>query len=189
MSFLRTSKVVKKTAILVTILATALGTFSQNNDIPDDYTWGVGFHLGDPSGITAKKNLEKGKFFEIILGRTHFFSSSKYYSTRFDDWYDGKNYNYEDFEYVSYSSSTPIGIQAHYLRAFNLMDDVMDGLYWYGGGGAQVRVQTHTYAYKYKLDNTGWIYEDGATDLDMDFGLDGVVGVCEDQEREGSHEI
>ncbi|MBK9760207.1 MAG: hypothetical protein IPO90_09610 [Flavobacteriales bacterium] len=136
--------------------------------------WGIGFRLGDPSGISIKK-YNGNKAFELSIGRTHFFSDN-YYSHAYDRWYDGKHFKYKDHQLLAYRSSIPIGIQFHYLIHKDIAKAV--GLQWYYGFGAQLRAQTYRFDYRYKLENENdWYvaYDERATNIDL--GLDGVIGL------------
>ena len=168
------------------------GDINDNNSTPsslilnkrsaqsEDGSWGIGIRLGDPSGITLKKYLHDGKALELSIGRTHFFQNDKYYDDEFGDWYSEQKYNYKKFDYVGFQSSTPIGIQLHYLSHKSLLDDDFDGLTWYWGLGAQARFQSFTYSYRYKLYNDkeeDWYYSTAETETNIDVGVDGCIGL------------
>ena len=143
-----------------------------------DLNWGIGIRLGDPSGISLKKYLSNGRAIELSIGRTSVFRNNKYYDREFDDWYDDQKYGYEEFDYLGYKASTPLGVQVHYLIQRDLLADDIDGLQWYYGFGGQVRLQTFVYDYRYKLyDDDNWYYSKGERVTNIDLGADGVIGV------------
>ncbi len=142
--------------------------------------WGIGIRLGDPNGITIKKYME-GNALEFSIGRSHFFNGNGYYDNRFNDWYNDMKFGYNDFQYVNYKTSVPIGFQLHYLiqkPITTIGDDDIRGLAWYYGYGGQLRYQSYTYSYRYKLGgNPEWIYTTGQRVTDIDIGGDGVIGL------------
>lgn len=160
-------------ALVVCVLMwIAMSTRAQAQD------WGVGIRLGDLSGITVKKHME-GKALELSIGRTHMFPG-RYYEKHFDYWYKDKKYGYDDFRYIGYTNSTPIGIQFHYLIQKGIgqvLNESTSGLEWYYGFGGQLRYQTYTYRYWYKYPGTDWIEENGEQVTDIDLGIDGVLGL------------
>ncbi|QZE15294.1 SH3 domain-containing protein [Halosquirtibacter laminarini] len=156
----------------------------SSNSHASDYDWGVGVRLGDPSGVTIKKELQ-GHALELSVGSTYVLSGKKYddryYNDHFNDWYHDMNYHYDDFQYIGYDISTPIAVQLHYLTQkdiHRLGDNAVRGLSWYYGFGGQFRFQTYTYDYRYKVhgDKT-WYYTTGDKETDIDFGVDGVIGL------------
>ena len=144
------------------------------------HNWGIGIRGGDPAGISIKKYMD-GKALEINFGRSHWFSGNGWYNNRFNDWYRDKDYTYSEFQYVGYRSSTPLGLQVHYLwqkDVGRVAESNMRGLDWYVGLGGQVRMQTYTFDYRYKLyGSPAWYYETGDKVTDLDLGADGVVGL------------
>lgn len=154
--------------LLVLSMTFSIDAIGQNN-------WGLGVRLGDPSGITLKKYMDKNAL-EVSVGRTHLFYGDKWYDKRFNKWYDGKKFGYQDFQYLAYKASTPIGIQVHYL--FRKPLESASGLEWYFGVGGQLRYQTFTYDYRYKVNgNSQWYYATGDRVTDFDLGADGVLGL------------
>lgn len=138
-------------------------------------TWGVGFRLGDPSGITVKKYWA-GHAFEVSLGRTHVFNGSQYYRGRYDHWYDEQHFGHGSHEYVGYRATPAIGLQAHYL----VQKDVKNagGLDWYYGFGGQVRSVQYYYDYRYKTGNgPEWVVVRDERVTEIDLGIDGVLGL------------
>ena len=58
--------------------------------------FGVGFRLGDPSGISIKKYFSANAL-ELSVGRSHLWNRDDWYDRRFDEWYEEKNFGYKDF--------------------------------------------------------------------------------------------
>jgi len=141
---------------------------------------GFGVRLGDPSGLTLKKYFSKNAL-EISVGRTYMFYGRGWYDHRFNDWYERQKYDYEDFQYMDYHSSVPIGVQVHYLfnNSINKIgDDAITGLNWYYGFGGQLRFQNYTYDFKYKIHgDNNWYYEKNKQVNNIDLGGDGVIGL------------
>lgn len=142
--------------------------------------WGVGLRLGDPSGITVKKYLG-GSALELSVGRSHLFYNRGFYGNNFDKWYQKKNYNHFDYQYVGYRRFTPVAIQLHYLIQKDLGESLntdLGGLEWYFGFGGQLRFQSYYYDYRYKVNGTsGWVFVEGERITDIDLGVDGVLGL------------
>ena len=157
----------KKIIVVVVVTFFAISVYSQD--------MGIGIRLGDPSGISFKKYFDKNAI-EISLGRTHLSNGTGWYDNKFNDWYENNKYVYDDFQYLGYDSSTPIGIQVHYLFHKDLKE--IDGLQWYYGIGGQFAHQTYSFDYRYKyLITDNWIYVTGEKITDFDFGVDGVIGL------------
>jgi hypothetical protein len=153
---------------------------SSSNSLNQKSNWAIGIRLGDPSGITIKKNMDNSAF-ELNIGRTHLWNGGDWYDGRFYDWYNKKNYVYQDFQYLGYRASAPIAFQLHYLIKNNinkLGNESIRGLHWYYGFGGQLRFQSYTFDYRYKyLGNTEWLYATGESVTDLDLGVDGVIGL------------
>lgn len=151
----------------------SFGSLAQNN-------WGVGLRAGDPSGITVKKYTGNNAL-EFSIGRSHWWSRGSWYNRRFDDWYRDQNYNYQEFKYVGYKASAPLGMQLHYLfhrDITNIGDESISGLDWYFGFGGQFRMQQIAYDYRYKVQgDPNWYYVRGERFTDIDLGADGVIGL------------
>jgi hypothetical protein len=170
----------KNKSLLILVILLATNTFSSyaQNGKSSSPGYGIGVRLGDPTGISLKKYM-KGKALELIVGRSYMFNGGRgYYNRRFDhrfeDWH--RDYpQYRDLQYVGYSRSFPISFQLHYLFQKDLKG--IDNLQWYWGLGAQFRFQKYYFDYQYKLDGSPkWIHaRERVTDLD--FGLDGILGL------------
>jgi hypothetical protein len=141
--------------------------------------WGIGVRLGDPSGITIKKYMSRTAL-ELSIGRSHLYSNRSRYDRGFDDWYYDKNYGYKEFQYLGYKRSAPIGVQLHYLfhKPLTTRDASVGNLDWYLGFGGQFRTQRYTYDFRYKREGSpDWYYSKGESVLDIDLGVDGVIGL------------
>lgn len=140
----------------------------------------LGFKLGDPGGLSYKKYMGDNAL-EINVGRTHIFSRSNWYYNRFDKWYRGQKHGYEDWRFVNYRASFPIGLQVHYLFRKGIdkvADEKTPGLEWYFGFGGQARFQSYRYTYQYKVaGDPRWYTEEGARVVDLDIGADAVIGL------------
>jgi len=137
--------------------------------------WGLGFRLGDPSGLTIKK-YAGDKAFELSVGRTHLFDRNDYYYDRYDRWYVDQNFNYKAHELLNYGHSRAVGIQFHYLAHKDVKNAA--GLKWYYGAGVQLRLMSYRYNYRYKLENgPDWIVVSDQRVTETDFGVDGVIGL------------
>lgn len=156
--------------LLLTAIMILIFTVVQAQDM------GIGLRLGDPSGITFKKYFNEKNALEINLGRTRFGNGNGYYQSRYNDWYGNKNFNYTDFQYLGYSSNTPITIQVRYLFHKDFPD--VPGLKWYYGAGGQIASQTYTFDYRYKIpgDNS-WRLATGENVTDIDLGVDAILGL------------
>ncbi|MGV9012733.1 MAG: hypothetical protein ACOH13_09085 [Flavobacteriales bacterium] len=137
--------------------------------------WGIGFRLGDPSGLTVK-HYWNAKAFEVSVGRTQFFSGDRYYNREYDRWYDRGDFNYADHEYIAYGRSAPIAVQLHYLLQKPISN--AQGLSWYYGFGAQLRMDSYLFSYRYKpKKENDWIYVYDERVNSVDVGADGVLGL------------
>lgn len=137
--------------------------------------WGIGFRLGDPSGLTVK-HYWSNKAFEVSVGRTHFFTGDRFYRKEYDRWYDRRDFNYDKHEYLAYGTSAPIAVQLHYLVQKPISK--AEGLSWYYGFGAQLRMESYRFSYRYKLRNDNdWIYVYDEQVNSFDVGADGVLGL------------
>ncbi|MCB0429471.1 MAG: hypothetical protein H6585_05080 [Flavobacteriales bacterium] len=106
---------------------------------------GVGFRLGDLSGISFKSNFGDNAM-ELSVGRLLRFGHPSY-----EDWfYHYKAYNEDTYVYKYSSLHYPLAVQLHYLRHRTI--SFADPLRWYYGLGAQVRMFPVDYTYS---DNTG----------------------------------
>ncbi|HZF99504.1 MAG TPA: hypothetical protein VEY71_00805 [Chitinophagales bacterium] len=165
----------KPTLALLALLITGNSAFAQSTD-----NWGIGLRLGDPSGLTVKRYFGM-QALELNVGRTHMWNRRGWYDNRFDNWYDGKDYNYSEFRYVGYKASAPISVQLHMLfhnKIGNKGSEDLSGMQWYYGVGGQVRTQRYYYDYQYKMDgNNGWHDGRGEYVTDLDLGVDGVLGL------------
>lgn len=155
-------------------------TLTYKANAQGDKNMGIGIRLGDPTGITFKKYMGN-RALEISFGRTHTFYGRGWYNDKFNNWYNGwhkeKGYAIDDFQYLGYKASPPLGLQVHYIL-FQKDINALNGLQWYLGVGGQFRFQSYRYDFRYKLDgNPNWIYVDGERVTNIDLGVDGVIGL------------
>lgn len=149
----------------------SVASFSQNT--------GIGFRLGDLSGITFKKYFS-GKAFEISVGRSHLFINDHWYNEHFDHWYKKNDFNYVDILYGSYyRDNVPLGLQLHFLKHndIDIAKSDVGELDWYYGFGGQFRYQSYHYEFWYKINgDPDWHYNTERIN-DIDLGADGVIGL------------
>lgn len=137
--------------------------------------WGVGFRLGDPSGISAKKYWS-GHAFEVSLGRTHLFRNNTYYNDHYNTWYTDQRFDHGAHDFIGYRASPALGLQLHYLVQKEVKNAA--DLDWYYGFGAQLRSQQFYYDYRYKPGNgPDWVVVSDERVTELDLGLDGVIGL------------
>jgi hypothetical protein len=164
-----------KRIILLMAIVTTLQLSGQN--------FGIGFRLGDPSGITLKKYFSDNAL-ELSIGRTHWLYGrygSGWYDSRFNDWYLNQNYKYVEYNYSGYRASVPIAFQLHYLFQKDISKVAKEnsrGLQWYFGFGGQLAFQNYYFNYRYKQQgDPQWYYVTDARVGNIDFGIDGVIGL------------
>ena len=140
----------------------------------EEPNFGIGFRLGEPSGLTFKK-YNSSTALELSIGRAYVGRNVGWYNEGFVHYYNN-HYNYAWYEYTGVDYTTPLGLQLHYL--FQKPIDISKGsLNWYYGLGAQFRWMTITYYYKYQVQGNPFIYSEKDTYVNMDLGLDGVIGI------------
>ncbi len=161
-----------KRIIFLIALTTSITAYGQN--------WGLGVRFGDLSGLTLKKYFSDNAF-EISVGRTYFFYSKSTYDHYYDFWYKKHKTDYDEFTYLGYKASVPLGIQMHYIfqKSIRKVANIdISGFNGYFGLGAQLRFQNHSYSFKYKLKNDPtWYYDNDHQVSEIELGGDGVVGV------------
>ncbi len=137
--------------------------------------WGVGFRLGDPSGITVKKYWS-GHAFEVSLGRTQFFRNDRYYNDHYDHWYSNQNFNHNAHEFLGYRANPALALQLHYLIQKPIKNAA--NLDWYYGFGGQLRSYHYWYSYRYKpAPGPDWVVVNEESVTEVDLGVDGVIGL------------
>lgn len=162
-----------KRIILVSLVVFVLQFVYAQDD------WAIGLRVGDPTGFTAKKYMGKTAL-ELNVGRTYMFYSRPH-EKYFYEWYKDKKYGYHEIQYMAYKRSMPMTIQLHfYLQnpIGSFAGEETEGLGWYVGGGLQFRSQTYRYDYRYKpAPSSDWVYVTNQRVTDIDFGLDGTIGL------------
>ncbi|MBR9860067.1 hypothetical protein GYB22_04845 [bacterium] len=160
----------------ITILLLVITLFSADSLAQN---WGVGLRAGDPTGLTVKKYMGDNAL-ELNVGRTYWWYGPGWYNRRFDYWYEGKKFGYDDFQYRGYRVEAPVAIQLHYLWQRDIGSIAgmsTPGLSWYYGLGGQFRTQTLYYSYRYKLDGPDWRYVEAEKVTDLDIGVDATIGL------------
>lgn len=155
-----------KARFMAAILAAALSTSVHSQEL------GLGFKLGDPLGITLKKYSDD-KAFELVFGRTSYWSRYDYNDLFY------RKYKYDSkYSYYGYTKPNPLAIQLHFLKSSELKE--VEGLNIYYGGGLQFRFGSIEYHYYYDVFTPGYgwsrVYETDKQ-VQIDLGLDGVVGL------------
>ncbi len=161
----------KRFYIIINVLLVFSALSTKAQDI------GAGIHLGDPLGLTVKSYMGD-RSIELTVGRSHVLTRNRFYSNRFNDWYIDNRFAYANINYVSFRSSTPLGIQLHYNFIDKKIDvDIPGKLKWYIGVGAQLRFQRIIYTYDFRPHgDTRW-YRGEERITDFDFGADFAAGV------------
>ncbi len=151
--------------LFLSFFTISVGSFAQHK------TWGIGFRLGDPMGVSVKKYLANQRAFELNLGRTGVWGYN--YKNSF---YRHQKFN--DYDYGWHKVRSAISLQGHYLFQRGVKGKDFKGLDWYYGFGGQLRTFTVDYQYKYyygpgKHDwTTRWEKVN-----DIDLGIDGMIGL------------
>ncbi len=134
--------------------------------------WGVGARVGEPLGLTVKKYFSTRHTVELNVGRAWAFDYT-------DAFHEQGGYNRDLFEHEWYSNRTSMGVQAHYLRHWQIHPKIMRGMEWYYGGGVQFRRFSADYGYREyeQAERQGsWTtHEDRVSYVEL--GVDGVVGL------------
>ncbi|MBW8049170.1 MAG: hypothetical protein FVQ77_02290 [Cytophagales bacterium] len=146
--------------LLFFVLISSVCTYAQQ------YQWGIGIRLGDPTGITVKKYISEGNAFELNIGSTGFWDFNRTKKCGFKA-------SYDDYEFLGHDRSSVLAIQFHYLFHNNISGIDVGILQWYFGFGAQVRF-FGVCNYRYKpFDGSPWIHDQVS---EIDIGGDGVIG-------------
>lgn len=160
----------KKLSLLAIFLISCQVILAQS---VSNRNWGIGFRLGDVSGVSAKKYLTNGRAVEFSLGAT----SYRGYDYG-DHFYELDKYN--DYQYVNYARKGAVALQIHYMFQKKIRD--VKNLDWYWGFGGQIRSKTYVYHYKYKnyygpgQGDYRWIdASDKVSDIDL--GADLLIGL------------
>jgi hypothetical protein len=118
--------------------------FQQKVSAQDAPNIGIGFRIGDLTGISVKKYFGESAL-EFNIGRV-----LRYADPHYDViFYKFKGYNKDEYMYQSYYQHVPLAAQLHYLRQREF--SFAKQLSWYYGIGAQVRMFPIKYTYKYKV--------------------------------------
>ena len=130
----------------------------------------IGVRLGNPVGITYKRDLSKSRALEFLIGTSSSGWSSNYYKNSFS-----AHKRYDDFVYRSHRISGTAYFQGRYLFQYNIPIEGMEGtLDWYWGIGAMLKVATLDYVYANPEVPQATI-NDRYTDIDL--GPEGMAGM------------
>ena len=164
--------VVMKKCLLFVIVLPFL-SFGQSSE---EYKWGAGLHLGDPTGIIITRYLNYESSLDLNIGSSPSLTDryENYYSDRFYDWYLNQNTNWNDYQYLGHDVSN-LTLQLRYKKHKQIND--IDGLTWYYGIGAQFRQQTISYDYRYRNYDNIWITVNDDKEKTYDFGVDALIGL------------
>ena len=139
-------------------------------------SWGVGIRVGDPAGLTIKKNMDDYAL-EINIGGANMLYGMKLYNKGISNSFMNGSFKKRTLTYTINKASIPKGFQIHYLyqKDLSLTSSELQGYYGYGG---QFRIQRASYDFAYKIPNDpSWHYTTGPMVTDVDMGLDGIIGL------------
>lgn len=137
--------------------------------------WEGGIRLGEPTGLTLKKYSGESAL-EFNFGRSEFWYDEDWYKNRGRGYYKDRNDDWRDFQYLNFNRGVPLSIQVHYLKHYPIKE--LPNLYWYWGLGGQLRFHSYEESYRYKLPgDDDWIYARNQSVIDLDIGVDGVLGL------------
>jgi hypothetical protein len=135
--------------------------FAQNQSI--------GVRLGNPIGVTYKRNISSDRALEFLIGSASPAWSSNYYKHSFS-----AHNRYDDYSYRSHRTTGTVYFQGRYLFEYNIPVQGMIGrLGWYWGLGAMLKIATVEYTYQ-QGDATA-VLKDEYTDLDI--GPEALAGM------------
>ena len=159
----------KTKILLLFALLSGINAYAQ------DYQWGIGLRVGDPTGISVKKYLSNTNAVELNIGKTAFFINDAYFRDRFNLC---NNVTYTDCKFDGFRGVSAIAIQGHYLFNYDFSGIDIGKLQWYFGFGPQLRFYSYLYDYKYKLNGSNdWIQVRSEKATEIDIGVDGVFGI------------
>jgi hypothetical protein len=129
----------------------------------------IGIRLGDPTGVTYKKYLNRSSAVEFGLGTAATGWNHNYYVKSFHNkkGYNGNIYN-------SHSVSNIIYLQGRYLLNYPVPVQGVEGKFdWYWGGGAVLKLARVQYYYQNEAPPYNTLIDERT---DIDFGPEGIVG-------------
>ena len=163
----------KRYLLVVVICVLPILSYSQSDH---QYKWGIGLHLGDPSGIIFSHYINNTSSIDLNIGTSPSLTNryENYYGDRFYDWFADQNIFWTDYQYLGHEVNN-LAFQLRYKKHQQLSD--IDGLSWYYGVGAQFRQQTIKYNYRYRNFDNVWISVNEDKEKTYDFGADVLVGL------------
>lgn len=133
-------------------------------------TQSVGIRLGDPTGVTYKKFIQRGRALEVLVGSVPAHWHNNYYFNSFSE-YD----QYDSYRYQNHTVQSTLYVQARYLYhepipIENLIGKVTG--YWGAGG----MIKTAKVQYRFQERDAPFVQ---GTDVhtDIDIGPEGIVGM------------
>lgn len=130
----------------------------------------LGLRVGDPIGLTYKRQVRTDRAIELILGTAPPSWRRNYYENSFYEYS-----RYDGFTYRSHKLRNPVYLQARYLLYYTIPVEGMEGqLQWYWGVGGMLKFGKVEYRY-----HEGPPGNTQTTDVrnTIDFGPDGIGGV------------
>jgi len=153
----------KKVISVIIVLAMCHLIYGQRK------TQGIGLRLGDPSGLTYKKYLDKVHAVEFGIGSSGPGWHHAYYQNSFE------SINaYESHRYRSHQLKSALYIQGRYLLHSEIFVEGMEGKWdWYWGLGGVLKFANVRYNY---IPSDGTVEQ---TDYynDLDLGPEGIAGM------------
>lgn len=154
--------VMKKIILLFLSFLVCTAAWSQHHS--------MGMRLGDPIGLTYKRQLRTDRAVEFILATASPEWRKDYHRKSFYEYA-----KYEGYTYVSHRLDNPVYLQARYLLHYDIPAEGMDGtLQWYWGAGGMLKFGKITYRYRQGPPDTGVRTDVRNT---VDFGPEGIGGV------------
>jgi hypothetical protein len=125
---------------------------------------GIGLRVGEPTGVTYKKYLNRYNAVEFILGTAGPGWGNGYYVNSFDE---------PNRFYLSHDVRSVLYLQGRFQKHYNIDISGMDGRWdWYWGVGVAMKIATVRYRY---TDNVGNTRTETLTDIDL--GPEGMGGM------------
>ena len=129
--------------------------------------FGIGFKVGDLTGISLKKYLGESAL-EFNVGRVIRYRIPNYEKS----FYKFKEFNDSEFEYLGHQTEAPLAVQLHFMKH----RPIAGGLNWYYGIGAQARVFPINYLYSERTGPGQWIKKEKLKHL-WKAGIDWNLGL------------
>lgn len=152
----------KRIVLLLLPVLICTTAWSQNHSL--------GLRLGDPIGLTYKRQVGNNRAVEFILGTASPEWRKDYHRKSFYEYS-----KYDGFNYVSHRLDNPVYLQARYLLHYDIPVENMEGrLQWYWGAGGMLKFGKIEYRYRDSPPDNGVRTDVRNT---VDFGPEGIGGV------------